>query len=66
MKKFTLSELMLLSATERKAKKVKFGQKRTLIYGTNGTGKSCLLKSRSAKNGPNPFVTFRNTLISSP
>src|SRR6185312_2408193 len=45
MKKFVLSEIMLLSTTERKAKKVKFSPKRTLIFGRNGTGKSCLIKS---------------------
>jgi hypothetical protein len=36
---------MLLSPTEKKAKKVKFNKKRTLIFGGNGTGKSCLIKS---------------------
>ena len=45
MKKFVLSEIMLLSTTEKKAKRVKFNKKRTLIYGGNGTGKSCLIKS---------------------
>lgn len=45
MKKFVLSEIMLLSTTEKKAKRVKFNNRRTLIYGGNGTGKSCLIKS---------------------
>lgn len=45
MKKFVLSEIMLLSTTEKKAKRVKFNKKRTLIYGGNGTGKSSLIKS---------------------
>src|SRR6185312_9106168 len=45
MKKFVLSEIMLLSTTERKAKKVKFSPKRVLFRSRNGTGKSCLIKS---------------------
>jgi hypothetical protein len=55
MKKFILSEMMLLSSTEKKAKKVKFDRKRTLIYGKNGTGKSCLIKSIYKTFGANPY-----------
>lgn len=54
MKKFVLSEIMLLSTTEKKAKKVKFSPKRTLIYGGNGTGKSCLIKSIYKTFGASP------------
>src|ERR1035437_2200497 len=54
MKKFVLSEIMLLSTIEKKAKKVKFDKKRTLIYGGNGTGKSCLLKSIYKTFGATP------------
>lgn len=55
MKKFILSEMMLLSSTEKKAKKMKFDRKRTLIYGKNGTGKSCLIKSIYKTFGANPY-----------
>jgi hypothetical protein len=54
MKKFVLSEILLLSTVERKAKKVKFDKKRTLIYGGNGTGKSCLIKSIYKTFGATP------------
>lgn len=47
--------MMLLSSTEKKAKKVKFDRKRTLIYGKNGTGKSCLIKSIFKTFGANPY-----------
>jgi hypothetical protein len=55
MKKFILSEMMLLSPTEKKAKRVKFDRRRTLIYGKNGTGKSCLIKSIYKTFGANPY-----------
>ncbi|ACU60973.1 AAA family ATPase [Chitinophaga pinensis] len=45
MKKFILSELLLLSQKDRKAKRVIFDPRRTLILGSNGTGKSSLIKS---------------------
>lgn len=54
MKKFVLSEMMLLSNKERKAKKIKFTGNRTLIYGKNGTGKSCLIKSIYKTFGATP------------
>ena len=54
MKTFLLSEILLLSATEKKARRVKFNKKRTLIYGGNGTGKSCLIKSIYKTFGANP------------
>ncbi len=55
MKKFVLSELMLLSVTEKKAIKVKFHPKRTLIFGKNGTGKSSLIKSIYKTFGANSY-----------
>lgn len=39
---------------ERKAKKVVFDPKRTLIHGSNGTGKSCLIKSIYKTFGATP------------
>lgn len=45
MKKLYISEILLLSRKERKAKKVSFDPKRTVIIGTNSTGKSSLVKS---------------------
>lgn len=56
MRKFVLSELILLSTKEKKAKKVQFDQKRTLILGGNGTGKSCLLKSIYKTFGAEPYT----------
>lgn len=55
MKKFVLSEIMLLSNQERKAKRVQFNNKRTIIFGGNGTGKSCLIKSIYKTFGAIPF-----------
>jgi DNA repair exonuclease SbcCD ATPase subunit len=46
---------MLLSTTEKKAKRVKFNKKRTLIFGGNGTGKSSLIKSIYKTFGATPF-----------
>lgn len=68
MKKFILSQILLISRNEQKAKKVTFNRRRTLILGTNDTGKSSLIKSiyyafgaKSAKVNPkwgmvNPII----------
>lgn len=40
-----ISELLLLFQKEKKARKIKFDQRRTLIQGKNHTGKSSLIKS---------------------
>lgn len=45
MKKFILEEMLLMSSTERKARKIQFNPKTTIVLGPNDTGKSCLLKS---------------------
>lgn len=45
MKNLFISELLLLSQIEKKAKKVVFQGNRTLIFGKNDTGKSSLIKS---------------------
>jgi len=45
MKKLILDELIILSIQEKAARRVKFDKHRTLIYGSNSTGKSSLIKS---------------------
>jgi hypothetical protein len=45
MKNFFLSEILIYSAKERKAKRVKFHPRLTVILGKNDTGKSVLIKS---------------------
>jgi DNA repair exonuclease SbcCD ATPase subunit len=45
MKNLFISELLLLSRKERKAKRIAFDKHRTLIHGKNHTGKSSLIKS---------------------
>lgn len=45
MQHLFISELLLLSQKEKKAKRVKFDPRRTLIQGKNHTGKSSLMKS---------------------
>lgn len=60
MKKFVLSEILLLSTMEKKAKRVKFNQRRTLIHGGNGTGKSCLIKSIYTTFGAAPIKDHPN------
>lgn len=54
MKKFILQEILLLSTTERRAKKVSFDPKRTIVFGKNETGKSSLLKSIYSTFGAAP------------
>lgn len=45
MKNFYISEVLLLSKKEKKAKRVFFDKKRTVIFWGNWTGKSSLIKS---------------------
>jgi len=54
MKRFVLSEIMLLSHKEKKAKAVELNPHRTVIYGKNDTGKSSLIKSIYEAFGANP------------
>lgn len=56
MKKLNFSEIILLSLVERKARKVTFDPKRTIILGENNTGKSCLIKSILETFGAEPSV----------
>lgn len=45
MKNVQLKELLLVSHKEKRAKRIRFGQKITVITGRNETGKSSILKS---------------------
>lgn len=45
MKNLSFQSLLLLSTTEKAARKVKFDPKVTLILGENDTGKSSLIKT---------------------
>jgi hypothetical protein len=54
MKEFKLNKILLLSLKEKKAKKVIFDPKRTIILGRNSTGKSCLIKSIYQTFGAEP------------
>lgn len=66
MKNLFISELLLLSLKERKAKRIVFDRKRTLIYGKNHTGKSSLIKSIYKTFGAEPLMNpkFENANVS--
>ncbi|WP_428740173.1 hypothetical protein [Tenacibaculum sp.] len=66
MKNLYISEIQLLSQKEKKARKVQFDQKRTLIHGKNHTGKSSLIKSIYWALGAEPLFNqkFKNTNVS--
>jgi hypothetical protein len=57
MKSFVLKEILLLSAMERKARRVKFDPRTTIVLGANDTGKSSLLKSIYRAFGAEPART---------
>lgn len=63
MKKLYISEIQLLSQKEKKARKVQFDRRRTLIHGKNHTGKSSLIKSIYWALGAEPLFNqkFKNT-----
>lgn len=67
MKKLFISEILLLSQKEKKAKKIEFDRHRTLIYGKNHTGKSSLIKSIYWTFGAEPLfnVKFKGANITS-
>ena len=67
MKKLFISEILLLSQKEKKAKRVEFDRHRTLIYGKNHTGKSSLMKSIYWTFGAEPLfnVKFKGANITS-
>lgn len=45
MPRFALKELLLISLKEKRAKKIAFHPRVTLLKGVNSTGKSSLIKS---------------------
>jgi len=53
-KKLVLEEMFLLSLSEKRAKKVSFDRRRTIVRGDNQTGKSCLVKSIYRTFGAEP------------
>lgn len=53
MKSFIFKEILILSRMEKKARRVSFHPKRTIILGKNDTGKSSLIKSIYAAFGAN-------------
>jgi DNA repair exonuclease SbcCD ATPase subunit len=67
MKKLYISEMLLLSQKEKKAKRVSFDKHRTLIYGKNHTGKSSLIKSIYRTFGAEPLLNskFKNANVAS-
>lgn len=56
MKNLSISEILLLSLKEKKARRVLFDQNRTLIHGGNHTGKSSLIKSIYKTFGAEPLM----------
>ena len=56
MKNLFISEILLLSQKEKKARRVTFDQRRTLIHGKNHTGKSSLIKSIYKTFGAEPLM----------
>lgn len=67
MKKLYISEMLLLSQKEKKAKRISFDKHRTLIYGKNHTGKSSLIKSIYRTFGAEPILNskFKNANVAS-
>ena len=59
MKNLYISELLLISQKERKAKRITFDRHRTLIYGKNHTGKSSLIKSIYRTFGAEPLLNSK-------
>ncbi|MDY7394054.1 hypothetical protein UMM65_02285 [Aureibaculum sp. 2210JD6-5] len=66
MKKLVLEELMIMSLREKKAKKIKFDSKKTLVKGTNQVGKSSLIKSIYYTLGATPATMHKNWLKAEP
>lgn len=57
MKKVKIKEMLLLSKTEKKAKKILFHPKVTVIKGVNHVGKSSLIKSIYTTFGADPEIS---------
>jgi hypothetical protein len=56
MKSFVLRELLLLSHRERKARRIRFDPRLTVVEGANDTGKSSILKSIYWTFGAEPSI----------
>jgi len=56
MKNCIFEELLILSTTERTAKRIKFHKEKNLILGANNTGKSSLIKTIYQTLGADPAV----------
>jgi len=67
MRNLFISEILLLSQKEKRAKRVRFDRKRTLIHGKNHTGKSSLIKSIYWAFGAEPLFApkFKDANVSS-
>lgn len=59
MKKLFISEILLISQKEKKARKITFDRYRTLIHGKNHTGKSSLIKSIYKTFGAEPLLNSK-------
>jgi predicted nucleic acid-binding Zn-ribbon protein len=66
MKRLVFEEIQVLSFREKKAIKVQFNPKRTIIKGSNQVGKSSLMKSIYYTLGANPSVINDNWLKAEP
>lgn len=66
MKRLVFEEIQVLSYRERKAIKVQFNPKRTIIKGSNQVGKSSLIKSIYYTLGANPSIINDNWLKAEP
>jgi len=59
MKNLYISEILLLSQKEKKARRITFDKHRTLIHGKNHTGKSSLIKSIYKTFGAEPLINAK-------
>lgn len=66
MKRLIFEEIQILSYREKKAIKIQFSPKKTIIKGANQVGKSSLLKSIYYTLGATPTVLNRNWLKAEP
>lgn len=66
MKRLVFEEIQILSYKERKAIKIKFNPKKTIIKGANQVGKSSLIKSIYYTLGATPSVLNPNWLKAEP
>lgn len=66
MKRLIFEEIQIISYKERKAIKIRFNPKKTIIKGANQVGKSSLIKSIYYTLGANPEVMNPNWLKAEP